>query len=121
RVFGIVMWAVAITSVVGAAYTAVSFFKTFHRSLESRSNLITVAFIIISAIIFLTIKSPVTVLVWAGTINVFILPIALSMVRIPSRNKKLLGDYRHPLVLQIAGWFVVLIMLWFSVSTLINI
>jgi Mn2+/Fe2+ NRAMP family transporter len=121
RVFGIVMWAVAMTSVVGAAYTSVSFFKTFHRSLESRSNLITVGFVLIPAIVFLTIKSPVSVLVWAGTINGFILPIGLAIVLIASRSKKLLGDYRHPLLLQIAGWFVVLITLWFSISTLINI
>jgi len=121
RVFGIVMWAAAITSMVGAAYTAVSFFKTFHRSLESRSNLIIVIFIVISAIVFLTIKSPVSVLVWAGTINGFILPIGLAVVLIASRSKKLLGDYQHPLFLQIAGWLVVLLMLWFSVSTLVNI
>jgi Mn2+/Fe2+ NRAMP family transporter len=121
RVFGIVMWAAAITSVVGAGYTAVSFFKTFHRSLESRSNLIIVVFIVISAVIFLTIKSPVPVLLWAGTINGFILPVGLAIVLIASRNKKLLGDYKHPLLLQVAGWFVVLIMFWFSISTLINI
>jgi Mn2+/Fe2+ NRAMP family transporter len=33
RVFGIVMWAAAITSVVGAAFTSVSFFKSFHSAI----------------------------------------------------------------------------------------
>ena len=30
RVFGVILWSAAISSVVGAAYTSVSFFKTFH-------------------------------------------------------------------------------------------
>ncbi len=34
KIFGIVMWSAAITSVVGAAYTSVSFLKTFHRKLK---------------------------------------------------------------------------------------
>ena len=34
RFFGIVMWSAAITSVVGAAYTSVSFLKTFHPFFE---------------------------------------------------------------------------------------
>jgi Mn2+/Fe2+ NRAMP family transporter len=35
--FGIVMWSAAITSVVGAAYTSVSFIKSFHPVLEKKS------------------------------------------------------------------------------------
>src|SRR5688572_16249716 len=39
KLFGVVMWAAAITSVVGAAFTSVSFFKTFHAKIEERTNL----------------------------------------------------------------------------------
>jgi predicted secreted protein len=30
RIFGVILWSAAISSVVGASYTSVSFFKTFH-------------------------------------------------------------------------------------------
>src|SRR5688572_2664181 len=80
KMFGIVMWAAAITSVIGAAFTSVSFFKTFNKKIEANSNYVIVAFIIFSTAIFLLIGNPVRVLVWAGTINGFILPIGLALV-----------------------------------------
>jgi len=117
KIFGVVMWAAAITSVIGAAFTSVSFIKTFSQKLESRSNLIIVAFIAISTIIFLAIGRPVTVLVWAGTINGFILPVGLALVLLASRKRSIVGEYTHPLWLQIAGWLVVLVMAGFSILT----
>src|SRR4030095_865724 len=56
KIFGVVMWSAAITSVVGAAFTSVSFFKSFHRRLEERSNHVIVAFIAISTFFFLFIR-----------------------------------------------------------------
>lgn len=118
KIFGIVMWSAAITSVIGAAYTSVSFFKTFHAKIEQRSNLVIVAFIILSTLIFLSVGRPITVLVWAGTINGFILPIGLGLILLASRKKSVVGEYRHPLWLQIAGWLVVSVMAVFSIQTL---
>jgi len=115
------MWAASIKSVVGAAFSSVSFFKTFNKKIDAYSNYVIVGFIVISAAIFLTINSPVTVLIWAGTINGFILPVGLALILLASRKKKLLGDYIHPLALQIAGWAVVVIMLGFTVATLLKI
>lgn len=120
KIFGIVMWAAAITSVVGAAYTSVSFLKTFHAKIETYERQVIIGFIIFSTLIFLTIGNPVGVLVWAGTINGFILPIGLAIILIASRKKEITGDYAHPLWMQIAGWLVVAIMFYFTVMTLIN-
>ncbi|MGQ0541913.1 MAG: NRAMP family divalent metal transporter [Blastocatellia bacterium] len=120
RIFGIVMWSAAITSVIGAAYTSVSFFKTFHPKIEEKSNSVIVAFIVISTLIFLIVGRPVQVLVWAGTINGFILPIGLALVLLASRNSRIVKEYRHPLWLQTAGWMVVAIMTFFSIQTLIS-
>lgn len=120
RIFGVVMWSAAVTSVIGAAYTSVSFFKTFHSTIESRSNLAIVGFILVSASIFLLIGRPVEVLVWAGTINGFILPFGLAVVLIGSRNKTLMGSAEHPIWLQAAGWLVVAAMGYFSLRTLID-
>lgn len=118
RIFGVVMWAAAITSVVGAAFTSVSFMKTLNKRIEAKTNLTIVAFIVLSTTIFLIVGRPVKVLVWAGTLNGFILPVGLALVLIASRKASIVGDYRHPLWLQIAGWLVVLIMAGFSIVTL---
>jgi Mn2+/Fe2+ NRAMP family transporter len=120
KLFGVVMWAAAITSVVGAAFTSVSFFKTFHPAIEKRSNSVIVGFIIFSALIFLIIGRPVVVLVWAGTVNGFILPIGLALVLLASRNRRVVGEYVHPAWLQAAGWAVVALMAGFSILTLIS-
>src|SRR5699024_10594193 len=39
RLFGLVLWAAGITSAIGAAYTTVSFFTSFHETLEKYSKL----------------------------------------------------------------------------------
>ena len=120
KIFGVVMWAAAITSVVGAAYTSVSFLKTFHARLESNDKWLTIAFITFSTFIFLFVGQPIKVLVLAGTFNGFILPIGLALILLASRKSRIVGDYKHPLWLQIAGWMVVLAMLGFSVQTIIR-
>ena len=120
KIFGVVMWAAAITSVVGAAYTSVSFLKTFHPKLEKNDKYLTIAFIALSTIVFLFVGKPVVVLIWAGTINGFILPVGLALILLASRKAKIVGDYKHPIWLQIAGWLVVMIMLIFSIQTVIN-
>jgi Mn2+/Fe2+ NRAMP family transporter len=120
RVFGVVMWAAAITSVVGAAFTSVSFLKTLHSRLDRNNNYLVIGFIVFSTAVFLAVGRPVNLLVWAGTINGFILPIGLSLILLASRKKAVIGDYIHPLWLQIGGWSVVVIMLGFMISTLIG-
>lgn len=120
RVFGIVMWSAAITSVIGAAYTSVSFLKTFHAQIEAKNNFVIIGFIIFSTLVFLLIGQPIEILVWAGTVNGFILPVGLALILLASRKRNIVGDYVHPLWLQIAGWLVVLMMFGFSVSTVYN-
>ncbi len=117
KIFGIVMWSAAITSVIGAAYTSVSFFKTFNPAIEENTRAVTIAFILVSTAIFLLIGRPVQVLVWAGTINGFILPFGLAIVLIASRRSELVGKYVHPIWLQTSGWLVVGTMFYFSIAT----
>ena len=114
------MWSAAITSVIGSAYTSVSFLRTFHPSLERNHRYITVGFIALSTLVFIAIGKPVQILVFVGTVNGFILPIALSVMLIAARNKCLVGEYRHPLWLQLAGWLVVLIMSGMALQTLLK-
>jgi Mn2+/Fe2+ NRAMP family transporter len=113
KFFGIVMWAAAITSVIGASYTSISFLKTFHSSLEKNQRWLITGFIISSTAIFIIIKqAPASILVTAGALNGLILPVALAIMLIALQKKKLFPGYRHQLWLQLIGWIVVAIMGW---------
>lgn len=110
KIFGLVMWSAAITSVIGAAYTSVSFFKTFSPKIEKNSRGIIIVFIIVSTLCFVTIGKPVNLLVLAGALNGLILPIALGSLLIGAHKKNVIGDYRHPIWLTIPGILVVIVM-----------
>nr|WP_299417630.1 NRAMP family divalent metal transporter [uncultured Emticicia sp.] len=110
KIFGVVIWCAAITSVVGAAYTSVSFLRTFHPNFEKYNRQIIIGFIVFSTLIFVLIGKPVKTLVFVGMLNGFILPIALSIILVASRKSRLVGNYNHSLYLQIIGWMVVVIM-----------
>ncbi len=120
KLFGIVIWAAAITSVVGAAYTSVSFLKTFHPSFERYSQYIIIGFIVFSTLIFLLVGRPAKTLVLVGTINGFILPIGLAIILIASQKSRLVGKYKHSLLLQILGWIVVILMTGLAGSELLK-
>jgi len=110
KFFGVVIWIAAITSVVGASFTSVSFWKTLHPVVSKNEKIIISLFIIASTIIFVSIGKPKKVLVFAGWANGIILPIALSVVLIAATRSSIMKNYKHPVWMQIAGWLVVAIM-----------
>lgn len=120
RMFGVIMWAAAVTSVVGAAYTSVSFIRTFHPLIEKFQNWVIIAFIVISTITFAFVGKPVTILLIVGALNAFILPIGLGTLLIAAHKKNIVGTYKHPIWLTVTGAFVVVIMGILSVVTLIE-
>ncbi len=63
KIFGVVMWAAAITSVVGAAYTSVSFISTFSEKINKKANWIIIGFIVFQQFAFVLIGKPVKVLI----------------------------------------------------------
>ncbi|RYZ30335.1 MAG: divalent metal cation transporter [Chitinophagaceae bacterium] len=121
RFFGFVMWSAAITSVVGASYTSISFFKTLHPFLHKNSRWLVSLFIISSTLIFVLIGNPVQLLVVAGAVNGFILPIALAVILIAVNKTKIIADYHHPLWMQLSGWIVVLVMTYMGWVSLVKI
>ncbi|MGG1247275.1 NRAMP family divalent metal transporter [Bacillus spizizenii] len=118
KIFGLIMWSAAITSVIGAAYTSVSFFKTFSPKIERNSRVIIIGFIVISTLAFVTIGQPAKILVLVGSLNGLILPIALGTLLIAAYKKKIIGDYKHPLWLTVSGALVVIVMAIMGVYTL---
>lgn len=120
RMFGVIMWAAAITSVVGAAYTSVSFIRSFHPTIEKYKNWVIIGFIVVSTATFAFVGRPVTVLVIVGALNAIILPLALGTLLIAAYKKNIVGEYKHPLWLTITGGIVVVVMGYLSVVTLIE-
>ncbi len=116
RVFGIVLLSAAISSVIGAAYTSVSFLKTLHPLLAKHERLCISVFIIISTCVFVFVGKPRQLLLLAGMVNGVILPFALGVLLLASRKTKLMNGYKHPVWMQAAGWIVVLVMGCLAIS-----
>ncbi len=116
--FGVVLWCAAITSVVGAAYTSISFLRNFSSWVDRHEQIAIGIFIIISTLIFAVLGNPVKILVTVGALNGLILPIALAVILIAARHKKIVGNYKQPLWLDIAGWLVVAVMTTLSILTI---
>jgi len=112
KFFGVVMWCAAITSVIGASFTSISFWKTLIPAVKKNEKLVTSLFIIFSTIIFISVGNPVKLLVFAGAINGIILPIALAVILLAARKPLLVHQYKHPVSLQVMGWIVVSVMSW---------
>ncbi|MBZ7980814.1 divalent metal cation transporter [Campylobacter sp. RM12642] len=119
-VFGIVIWAASITSVVGCAYTSVSFISSFSPWLKKNENNIIIAFIIFSTLVFSTIGKPTAVLILVGTLNGFILPIALCVILIAAYKKNIVGDYKHSKILALIGWLITIAMGYLCYVTLMK-
>lgn len=120
RMFGVIMWAAAITSVVGAAYTSVSFIRSFHPLIEKYHNWVIIVFILTSTIVFALVGRPVNILLLVGALNALILPIALGTLLVGAYKKEIVGDYKHPIWLTITGAIVTIIMGVLGIMTLIE-
>ena len=116
--FGVVLWCAAITSVVGAAYTSISFLRNFSRWVDRHEQIAISIFIIISTLLFAVLGNPVKILVTVGALNGLILPIALAVILIAAHHKKIVGNYKQPFWLDIAGWLVVAVMTTLSILTI---
>ncbi|ATG17023.1 hypothetical protein GKR56_12870 [Providencia alcalifaciens] len=99
RIFGLILWAAALTSVIGAAYTSMSFLKAFKSSITERQrNIATILFITVSLAVYLLMgTAPAALLVFAGGFNGLILPIGLTLfVYIGWKRADLMEGYHYP-------------------------
>ena len=119
RFSGLVLTCAAITSIIGAAYTSVSFLKTFSPKIAEKENLWTIAFIVISTFVMAFLGKPATLLVLAGALNGLILPVTLGVCLVASQNKKIVGEnYKHPKLLFILGIVVVVLAAYVGIRSL---
>lgn len=118
RVFGIVLWGAAISSLIGASYTSISFLKTFHPVIAKYERLSISLFIVVTTLLFLLIGKPKQLMLMAGLVNGLILPLALGVLLVACTKPRLMNGYRHPVWMQAAGWVVVLVMGWMGYLTI---
>jgi Mn2+/Fe2+ NRAMP family transporter len=112
KLFGIILWAASITSVIGAAYTSISFVTTAKTPPRVRS-IATVIFIAVSTVVFTFIgQAPATLLIMAGAVNGLILPVGFAfIIWVAWRRRDLLGGYVYPkwlLGIGVAAWLLTL-------------
>ena len=118
KIFGLVFLAAALTSIVGAAYTSVSFLKTLFKVVKDYENLFIISFIVVSTLILIFLGKPVKLLVLAGSLNGLILPITLAITLIASKKEGIVGKYKHSNILFLLGWVVVLVTAYIGVQSL---
>ena len=119
RFFGLVLLCAAVTSIIGCAYTSVSFLKTFSKTIANNEKWFIVGFIALSTVVMALIGQPATLLVLAGALNGLILPITLGVCLIASQKKSIMGEnYKHPIVLLILGIIVVVISAYLGITSL---
>jgi len=119
RVFGVVLWAAALTSVIGAAFTSVSFITRSATSERTR-NLITVVFIVFCAGIYAVLgQAPQQLLIFAGAFNGLILPVGFGILLwVAWRRRDLLDGYDYPKWLLGIGVVTWLLTLFLGASSL---
>ena len=117
RFAGLVLLCAAITSIIGAAYTSVSFLKTFSKSIEENEF----HFLDNRLHIGYSGEYPAVLLVLAGAVNGLILPITLAICLIAAHKKSIMGEnYHHPVVLTILGVIVVILTAYLGVTTFVS-
>ncbi|GLW64064.1 hypothetical protein Arub01_23080 [Actinomadura rubrobrunea] len=123
RLFGLIMWSAAVTSVIGASYTSVSFLVSFSPWIERNRGRLVVAFIVASTLIYLALgKTPVTLLILAGALNGLILPVGLGVLLwAAARRRDLLGGYRYPVWLLALGCLAWVLTLYLGYNSLTGI
>ena len=119
RLFGLVLWAAGVTSVIGAAFTSISFVTVATTSAAWRQRL-TIVFIAACTVIYALIgQPPQVILIFAGAFNGLILPLGFGVLLwVAWRRRDLLGGYHYPRWLLVVGGLAWLVTLFLGISAL---
>jgi len=120
RVFGLILWAAGISSIIGAAYTSMTFITVFSKTITERArNLCTVVFVLIALAIYLLIgKPPAALLVFAGGFNGLILPLGLTLfMYVGWRRSDLMEGYHYPRWLLVLGALTCLLSWYMAIKS----
>jgi Mn2+/Fe2+ NRAMP family transporter len=120
KFFGVVFWAAAITSVIGCAYTSISFLRGYSKAVDAYQTQIIIGFILFATLVFFLLgQAPRVVLVAAGSLNGLILPVSLGILLLASQKKKIMGaNYTHPIGYTIFGLIALAITIFAAIRGL---
>jgi Mn2+/Fe2+ NRAMP family transporter len=119
RIFGVVLWAAAITSVIGASYTTVSFVTSRTGTSERVRTMLVCGFIAFTTLVFVSVGTPpTTLLVFAGAFNGLLLPFGIGVLLwVATRRADLLNGYTYPRVLLGVGWLAWLLTIYLAANS----
>ena len=120
HVFGVVLWAASITSVIGASYTTVTFVTSRTRTSERTRSLLVVGFIVFTTAVFVLIGTPpTTLLVFAGAFNGLLLPVGIGVLLwVAWRRSELLRGYSYPRWLLVIGTLAWVITVYLAIKSI---
>ena len=117
RLFGLCLFSAGVSSVVGAAYTSVSFLKTLHPFIAKYERQFVVGFIAFSTLMMVILGNAAALLIIAGAFNGLILPVTLGVMLFAGHKASIVGnEYKHPMWLTILGAIVVVIALYSGIK-----
>ena len=123
RAFGVVLWAAAIASVIGASYTTVSFVTSRTRTSDKTRTVLVVLFIAVSTVIYLAVgTAPAQLLVFAGAFNGLLLPLGVGVLLwVAWQRPDLLRGHRYPRRLLCLGGAAWLLTVYLAVRTIVEL
>lgn len=121
RLFGLTLFCAGLATTIGASYTSVSFLKTLHPAVSRGDRFFILGLIGLSTLILSVFGNATRFAILSGTVNGFVLPVSLGCILLASRRRAIVGDYRHPLAMTIAGWIVVLLSLVLAVRLVVQL
>lgn len=119
RVFGLVFWVAAITSILGATFTTVSFLTTKNTTERTR-HWYFFGFLALTCTVFLSLgQAPQTLLIMAGAFNGVVLPLGFTVVLyVAWRRRDLLQGYKYPVWLLVIGLLAWILTLYMGMNSL---
>jgi len=113
------LWAAAITSVIGASYTTVTFVTSRTKTSERTRTILVCAFIVFTTMVFVAVgTAPTTLLVFAGAFNGLLLPFGIGVLLwVATRRADLLNGYAYPRLLVSVGWVAWLLTVYLAVNS----
>jgi Mn2+/Fe2+ NRAMP family transporter len=118
--FGAVLWAGATASLIGAAYTTVTFVTSRTKTTDSTRTVLIVLFIAVSTVAYLALgTAPTKLLVFAGAFNGALLPLGIGVLLwVAWLRPDLLRGHRYPRWLLCVGGTAWLLTVYLAVRAI---
>ncbi|MEU4190530.1 NRAMP family divalent metal transporter [Kribbella sp. NPDC026611] len=121
--FGAVLWCGATASVIGAAYTTVTFVTSRTKTSDSTRTTLIVLFIAVSTVIYLALgTAPARLLIFAGAFNGALLPLGIGVLLwVAWQRPALLRGHRYPRWLLGVGGAAWLLTVHLAVRSIVDL